>query len=221
MDYDDKTRIIRRSGNDMTEQVPAGGGQGYPGTPPPYYGGSDFSADATRIVDLNTQPKPAGGGGSAPVDENKTVIFRPSARRPAGGEAASAGAAPVPSGKKAVEIEPVVGWMGVVRGPGTGGFVRLGYGLNSIGRGDDQRCQINFGDEQISRQNHASISYDSRSRKFFFVHGGGTNLSYIGETPVLQPTELVGGEYITIGNTLLRFVPFCGPNFDYSDVPME
>jgi hypothetical protein len=114
--------------------------------------------------------------------------------------------------------DPVVGWLAIVSGPGAGAFVRLGYGMNSIGRADDQRCKLDFGDERISRQSHASISYDPRGRKFYLQHGGGQNLTYLGEVPVLQPLELTGGEFITLGDTTLRFVPLCGPAFDYQDI---
>jgi pSer/pThr/pTyr-binding forkhead associated (FHA) protein len=117
--------------------------------------------------------------------------------------------------------DPVVGWLAIVKGPGAGDFVRMGYGFNSIGRGPDQRCQLDFGDEKISRQNHASITYDPRGRKFYLQHGGGQNLTYIGDVPVLQPTELKGGEFIVIGATVLRFVPLCGQDFDYPDAPEQ
>ena len=30
--------------------------------------------------------------------------------------------------------------------------------------------------------------------------------------------ELIGGEFITLGNTTLRFVRLCGPEFDYQDI---
>jgi len=114
--------------------------------------------------------------------------------------------------------DPVVGWLAIISGPGVGSFVRLGYGMNSIGRSDDQRCRLNFGDEKISRQNHANLTYDPRGRKFYLQHGGGQNLTYIENQPVLQAVELKGGENITLGNTTLRFAPLCGVGFEYCDV---
>lgn len=204
MENDDKTRIIGR---------PTGGN-----TPPPIPGG--FEDDKTRIIN-RPPPVPGQGGGESTRmmgtrhDEDKTVILGPTTRRrtpaPAQGSEVSA-----PTDHM---HDPVVGWMAIVSGPGAGDYVRLGYGMNSIGRADDQRCKLNFGDEKISRQNHASITYDPRGRKFYLQHGGGQNLTYIGEVPVLQPTELKGGEFLIIGNTVLRFVPLCGPDFDYQEAP--
>ena len=113
--------------------------------------------------------------------------------------------------------DPVVGWLVVVEGPGKGRAVQLGYGSNSIGRGETDRIKLSFGDDQISRNSHAVVTYDPRGRKFYVQHGGGTNLTYLGNQPVLAPTELPALSHIGIGNTILRFVPLCGAKFDWQD----
>lgn len=112
---------------------------------------------------------------------------------------------------------PVCGWLAVVAGPGEGGFVPLGYGMNTLGRDPDQRCRLDFGDSKISRKSHASLTYDAKNRKFYITHGGGQNLTYISSEPVLIPVELKGGEFIEMGDTVLRFVPLCGPDFEYGE----
>jgi pSer/pThr/pTyr-binding forkhead associated (FHA) protein len=112
---------------------------------------------------------------------------------------------------------PVVGWVVIIAGPGRGRALTLGYGMNSIARGSQSRVRLDFGDKQISRDDHALISYDPRGRRFYLQHGGGTNLTYLNEQPVLTPTELRGGEVILLGQTQLRFVPFCGAAFDWQD----
>ena len=114
--------------------------------------------------------------------------------------------------------DPVVGWLVVVAGPGKGQVCKLGYGTNSLGRGENARARLDFGDEQISRENHAALTYDSRGRKFYLQHGGGVNLTYIGDAPVLTPTPIEPMQDICIGDTMLRFVPFCGPDFDWQDL---
>jgi len=111
--------------------------------------------------------------------------------------------------------EPVVGWVIVVDGPGRGQSLKLGYGVNTIGRGPEARVSLDFGDEEISRQGHAMVTYDTRGRKFYIQHGGGTNLTYLGDAPVLQPHEIKGREIIGIGKTRLTFIPFCGPEFEW------
>ena len=113
--------------------------------------------------------------------------------------------------------DPVVGWLVIVEGPGKGRAVQLGYGSNSLGRGATDRVKLDFGDDQISRNGHAVVTYDPRGRKFYVQHGGGTNLTYLGDQPVLTPAELPPMGRIGIGNTVLRFVPFCGTEFDWQD----
>ena len=113
--------------------------------------------------------------------------------------------------------DPVVGWLVVVEGPGKGRAMQLGYGSNPLGRGATDRIKLDFGDDQISRNGHAVVTYDPRGRKFYVQHGGGTNLTYLGDQPVLAPAELPALSHIGIGNTVLRFVPLCGAEFDWQD----
>lgn len=200
MENDETTRIIGRPVR------PVGG---EPNTP---------QGDETRIIGRpTTQSNPDATrvvGGGASQSSDATVIWGPPTRRRSKQSSESNEANPSIDQMH----DPVVGWLAVVGGPGAGGFVRLGYGMNSIGRSDDQRCRLNFGDEQISRQNHANISYEPRERRFFLQHGGGQNLTYVNGSLVLQPVELSGGEMITLGGTTLRFVPLCGASFDYPDI---
>ena len=203
MENDDKTRIIGRPAR-------------------PVGGNSSETEDQTRLIN-----RPSGGAPGASSDttrlsggiqgsfsDDRTVILGPPTRRKAKTSDEAQGEQVVTNHMQ----DPVVGWLAVVAGPGAGDYVRLGYGMNNIGRSDDQRCRLNFGDENISRQNHGSVTYDPRGRKFYLQHGGGQNLTYLNDAPVLQPVELSGGEMITLGGTTLRFVPLCGANFDYTDI---
>ena len=113
--------------------------------------------------------------------------------------------------------DPVVGWLVIVEGAGKGQAMQLGYGSNPLGRGATDRVKLDFGDDQISRNGHAVVTYDPRGRKFYVQHGGGTNLTYLGDQPVLAPAELSAQSHISIGNTVLRFVPLCGAEFDWQD----
>lgn len=138
--------------------------------------------------------------------DSDTKIFRPSSK-----SSTDAG-----SDVDNFVVEPVVGWLVIIDGPGKGNFVKLGFGMNAIGRSHESRVSIDFGDHQISRENHALLTYDEKNRKFYIQHGGGANLTYLGELPVLQPFELKGQEVISIGNTKLYFVPFCGADFNWN-----
>jgi len=113
--------------------------------------------------------------------------------------------------------DPVAGWLVVVKGPGRGGFRPIYVGMNSIGRETNQRISLSFGDDMISREEHAFIAYDEESRQFYLQHGGKANLVRLAGRPVLSPTELQPYDLIRIGKTTLRFIPLCGPDFAWSD----
>jgi hypothetical protein len=116
-----------------------------------------------------------------------------------------------------LESEPVAGWVVVVKGPGSGGFRPVFVGMNSVGRDPGQRISLSFGDESISREEHAFITYDDEQRCFYLQHGGKPNIIRLGATPVLTPMELRANDLIRIGRTTLRFIPCCGPHFSWSD----
>ena len=114
-------------------------------------------------------------------------------------------------------LDPVVGWLVVVHGPGAGNSVRLSYGMNAIGRDKESQVTLDFGDDQITRIGHANLIYDPKNCKYYIQHGGGNNLTYLNDAPVLAPTELKGQEHIVLGDTTLRFMPLCGEDFDWND----
>ena len=116
-----------------------------------------------------------------------------------------------------VEAEPVAGWVVVVKGPGRGSFRPVYVGMNSVGRDPSQRVSLSFGDEAISREEHAFITYDEEQRCFYLQHGGKSNLVRLGTDPVLTPTEIKPNDLIRIGKTTLLFVPCCGPDFSWTD----
>lgn len=115
------------------------------------------------------------------------------------------------------EHDPVVAWLVILKGPGRGNSVRLGYGQNSLGRDRDERVSIDFGDASISRKKHCFIIYEPRKREYILRPGDSSNLAYLNGELVSEATPLVKGNLIEIGATTLQFVPFCGPDFDWQD----
>jgi hypothetical protein len=108
-----------------------------------------------------------------------------------------------------------VGWMVVVAGPGRGTAFTLLTGVSQIGRGEGQAVRLDFGDNSISRENHAAVAYDPEQQAFFLGHGGKTNLVRLDGMPVLSTEPLNSGALIRIGETTLRFVALCGTEFDW------
>lgn len=108
-----------------------------------------------------------------------------------------------------------VGWFVVVKGPGRGQAFALYSGVSLIGRGEDQGIRLDFGDTSISRQNHAAIAYDDEQNSFFLGHGGKSNIIRLNNRPVLSTEEIANGDLVRIGETTLRLVALCGPEFTW------
>lgn len=107
------------------------------------------------------------------------------------------------------------GWFVIIDGPGRGASFTIGAGVSTIGRGDDQTISLDFGDQSVSRSAHASVAYDEEQNKFFMGHGGKSNVVRRNGAPVLATEEMNHGDTVRIGKTTLRFVAFCGPDFNW------
>lgn len=229
--YDAETEVIGQGGRDKPTKI--------------YHGGAVDPAGKTaresavvRSDDSPTDPynRPTVVAGQDGHDK-RTRIWRGGAVDPAGkiaAESAVGRSADIPTdpyNRRTVPVDPVhpvprppatgnmadppVGWLVVIAGPGQGASLILGNGVNAIGRDASQRLPLDFGDELISRVNHAQITYDPRGKKFYIQHGGGANLTYVNDEPVLAPRALTANTHIMLGATTLRFVPLCGEAFDW------
>jgi len=115
--------------------------------------------------------------------------------------------------------DPVVGWLVIVGGLGLGSFRPIFEGNNSVGRSSDQRVPIDFGDEAISSEEQAYIRYDSAERTFLFVPNlAKTNVVQVNNKRPTGAVEISAMDVITMGRTQLVFVPFCGRDFDWSEL---
>jgi hypothetical protein len=201
---EDKTRIVRRPLQNL------------PGPPLSTRADSDSTRRAEREPEVGRRPSD-----SSSPDDGKTRVFRPSPNKRVPEKVFDPLApveprAPVYEDDETVS-DPVVGWLVVVKGPGRGKALSLGYGFNSIGRDPSQRVRLDFGDSQISRLNHAKLFYDSKSRKFMMTLGESINPTYVRTEALLVPTEIKSGDRIVMGQTELLFTALCGENFEWSE----
>ena len=213
---DEKTRPMRdRERDDPTVPLGAGGD-----TDPTYrISGvqareSLFGDDQDRNWDSPTEPmkaRGARGAGTPEAGEGKTRVFKAN-RRSQPGDAGVAARQDDPM------ADPPVGWLVVVGGPGKGRALTLGNGMNTIGRGASSRVRLDFGDENVSRQNHARLIYEPRQRRWLLGHGDGTNLTYLNGDLVVDVVEIQPGAEVQLGETTLRFQAFCSKEFDWQDV---
>lgn len=119
----------------------------------------------------------------------------------------------------AFDQDPVVGWLVIVGGPGIGQFRPVFEGNNTIGRSVANRISLDFGDDAISSDEQAYIRYDSAERSFLFVPNlAKTNIVSVNDKRPAGAVALTQMDVITMGRTQVVFVPFCGPEFDWSAI---
>jgi hypothetical protein len=158
---------------------------------------------ADRHVEVEPPPTTRVLRAAAPKDADRTKLVR--------------GKSQVVRGE--FEQDPVVGWLVVVGGPGLGSYRPIYEGNNAMGRASHQRIPIDFGDDAISSEEQAFIRYDSADRSFLFVPNlSKTNVVSLNDKRPTAATPLSAMDVITIGRTQLVFVPFCGQDFDWSDI---
>ena len=120
----------------------------------------------------------------------------------------------VPLIMKEMGIDPVCGWLVCISGPEKGRDYRIHSDNNHVGRSPSMDICIN-GDETISRDNIATISYDSQENEYFFTPGDGRSIVRVNSKAVYQTTKLNAYDVLVLGNTELVFVPLCGERFKW------
>ena len=115
--------------------------------------------------------------------------------------------------------DPVVGFLVIVGGPGLGASRAIFEGNNPIGRTASNRIALDFGDDSISAEAQAYLRYDSTDRSFLFVPNlAKTNVVSVNDKRPAGAVELKSMDVITLGRTQVAFVPFCGAEFDWSEI---
>lgn len=116
---------------------------------------------------------------------------------------------------KEMGVDPVVGWLVCLNNSQKGRDYRIHSDNNYVGRSDRMDVCIK-GDETISRENHAIVSYDGRDNIFYFSPGDGRSIVRVNDKAVFNTIELKAYDVITIGKTNLLFIPLCSEKFEWS-----
>ena len=181
----------------------------------PFCGVQDLDVSVTMPV---RNPAVAGGAASSGVTLGRNAAQQSAA--PEIDKTVARGATPSDDAKtigimrNKMGFEPVVGWLVCVKGPAIGKDFKLKSEKNFIGRGNNMDVCIQA-DNGISRDNHATVSYNPKTNKFMVAPGDGHGLVYLNGNEVFAPTELHRGDCIEMGETTLAFVPFCGEDFQW------
>jgi hypothetical protein len=113
-------------------------------------------------------------------------------------------------------ISPVVGWLVCIDGPERGRDFRLHGEKNFIGRSANMDVAIG-GDDSISREKHAAVSFEPKKKVFWLLPGDASGLVYLNDEVVNTPTQLKVRDTIELGKTKLMFYPFCDEKFQWDE----
>lgn len=113
--------------------------------------------------------------------------------------------------------DPVVGWLVCIEGQSMGRSYNLKAGKNFVGRNNGVNDIVLYDDTSVSREKHAIVIYDPKSRNFLVQPGMSSQLFYVNDEVVLQAMPIKARDIILVGNTKLMFIPFCGPEFTWDD----
>lgn len=186
----------------------------------------DLFGGDSHTMPVNSSPMPSMGadigktmplGGAAPINpgnSEKTMPLGAAAPKPAMEEDVKT----VAVIRKRVHnddnvgVNPVTGWLVCVQGREKGRDYRVYSGNNFIGRSETMDICIR-GDDSISREKHACISYDDKKNRFYIYQGDSRGLVYLNDEAVFIPQLLNPYDTIEVGKTKLMFVPFCTEKF--------
>lgn len=117
--------------------------------------------------------------------------------------------------KKSLGIDPIVGWLVCVDGVDKGRDYKLFGKINTIGRSMKMDVCIE-GDDTISSENHARLSYSEKNNRFNLIPADSTNIIYLNGEEVFVPTIIKAYDIIDFGQTKLIFIPLCSDKFQWN-----
>lgn len=115
-----------------------------------------------------------------------------------------------------ISVKPVCAWLICIRGAQKGRDYRIVSGKNYIGRSDRMEIQI-LGDNEISEEDHAALSFDSREGEGTLLPSENGGMLYLNGRALYLPTALSAYDLIAIGGSEFLYLPFAGKNFSWEE----
>ena len=129
---------------------------------------------------------------------------------------ASAASGTAVSGAAGSPADPVVGWLVAIAGPHLCRTFPVSVGLNSIGRSAGNRIVLDQ-DPAVSREKHAFVTYEPKTRQFFLRPGDSSGLTYLNGEYIFDTEKLAAGDLVELGQSRFYFLPLCGESFAWED----
>lgn len=129
------------------------------------------------------------------------------------GVAAEAGLAAAPKG-------PVTGWLVVLDGPARGQDLRLGEGRNFLGVDAAGNPAVLDANSPLAVR-RGIVVYDPQDDNWCALPGSSNELCTLNGKSLIEKMPLTAGDTFAVGGAQLRFVPLCGPEFNWNAAPKE
>ena len=112
------------------------------------------------------------------------------------------------------------GWLVVLDGPARGQDLRLGEGRNFLGvdaAGDPAVLDAN----SPLAVRRGIVVYDPQDNNWCALPGSSNELCTLNGKSLIEKMPLTAGDTFAVGGAQLRFVPLCGPEFNWNAAPKE
>lgn len=129
------------------------------------------------------------------------------------GTAAEAGLAAAPKG-------PVTGWLVVLDGPARGQDLRLGEGRSFLGVDAAGNPAVLDANSPLAVR-RGIVVYDPQDASWCALPGSSNELCTLNGKSLIEKMPLAAGDTFAVGGAQLRFVPLCGPEFNWNAAPKE
>ena len=112
---------------------------------------------------------------------------------------------------------PVAGWLVVLDGPARG---RLGEGRNFLGVDAAGNPAVLDANSPLAVR-RGIVVYDPQDNNWCALPGSSNELCTLNGKSLIEKMPLTAGDTFAVGGAQLRFVPLCGPEFNWNAAPKE
>ena len=114
----------------------------------------------------------------------------------------------------------MAGWLVVLDGPARGQDLRLGEGRNFLGV-DAAGNPAVLGANSPLAVRRGIVVYDPQDNNWCALPGSSNELCTLNGKSLIEKMPLTAGNTFAVGGAQLRFVPLCGPKFNWNAAPKE
>lgn len=112
------------------------------------------------------------------------------------------------------------GWLVVLDGPARGQDLRLGEGRNFLGVDAAGNPAVLDANSPLAVR-RGIVVYDPQDNNWCALPGSSNELCTLNGKSLIEKMPLTAEDTFAVGGAQLRFVPLCGPEFNWNAAPKE